>query len=584
MKRSRTRRVPMPAARACSSVAALLGLAGCFSSAEGPEPPADGFYFPTSVAASPGGNALYVINSNFDLQYTAGTVQALDLPKLREAVPKLWCRLDAAGAPTPPECAGYEPFDCNAFGLEERDERDRLLYPGRCGPIDVNEPRGEGRLSILRASVPLGAFASDAVVMKAPCQSPAGSGDASARLAVVVRGDPSLTWVDIDDDRTQASHERTCPGQPFEAREQGFRLECGQSGGLDGRCGVSHLAGKDPNENTRALTLPSEPFAIAPSEASDALAVTHQAGGLVSLFVHGWPGAAPASRCGLAKSPGRPELAFVLGGLPGRATSVAALPVPRLVREFDDVAYRPTFLVAYRDVPQVDRLLYFDDCASSPDRPFLGYGGSTSIGLSASGFDSRGIAVDPRARQAAEAACAAGDRECLSRAAAVPVKVYVASRTPSSLLVGETTTDLTAAGTGDLVRFYDLVSLSSGVSGVQMGTIIDREGRRRPRAFVTCFDSRFIYVYDPERNAVEGIVRTGRGPNALAFDPGLDDDSGVDFSPQAADPAAATRAFAYLAHFTDSYVGIIDLNQQHEATYLTMVATVGAPRPPRDSR
>jgi hypothetical protein len=141
MKRSRTRRVPMPAAAALvklgklGAVAALLGPTGCFASNDGPEPPADGFYFPTSLAASPGGKALYVINSNFDLQYTGGTVQALDLEALRAAVPKLWL----ANATDPPNAT------CEAFGLRGREPADQVLQPGVCSPIDLNNPPGGAR-------------------------------------------------------------------------------------------------------------------------------------------------------------------------------------------------------------------------------------------------------------------------------------------------------------------------------------------------------------------------------------------------------------------------------------------------------
>lgn len=598
MKRSRTQRVPMPAVAALGA-AALFGPTGCFTSNDGPSPPASEFYFPTALVVSPRGSALYVVNSNFDLQYTGGTVQALDLAKLREVVPKLWCRVDAAGQPDPsqPECAPFydpearvdpndptsprDPFPCKSFGLAKQGDNEQLSSPGRCSPIDLNIARADGQ-PILRNTVTLGAFASGALVLSAPPEAMAAAppGESTARLGVVVRGDPSLTWIELDDDRVEG---------------QGFRLECGQGTGT-GRCDAAHLAGKDPTTSTRAITLPNEPFAISSTDAGDALAVTHQAGGVVSLFVQGWRGSGQAScaaqypdRPELActgASPDRPELAFVLGGLQGRATSVVGLPVPRFVREaraacdLTYASYRPSFLVTYRDLPQVDRLVYFDDCASSPDRPFLGFGGTTSIGLSASGFDSRGIAIDPSARRAAEAACDAADRDCLLSAAAVPVKVYVASRAPSSLLIGETATDVTAAGSTDLVRFYDMVSLSPGVSGVQVGAIIDTAGQRRTRVFITCFDTRFIYVYDPERNAVEGIVRTGRGPNSIAFDPSLDEASGIPVD----EPGAAPRAFAYVGHFTDSYVGVLDLDQRHASTYLTIVASVGSPRAPRDSR
>ena len=55
---------------------------------------------------------------------------------------------------------------------------------------------------------------------------------------------------------------------------------------------------------------------------------------------------------------------------------------------------------------------------------------------------------------------------------------------------------------------------------------------------------------------VEARVLTGRGPTAIAID--------------------TANALAYVAHFTDSYVGIIDLDRRH-ATYGTIVRALGRP-------
>jgi hypothetical protein len=71
-------------------------------------------------------------------------------------------------------------------------------------------------------------------------------------------------------------------------------------------------------------------------------------------------------------------------------------------------------------------------------------------------------------------------------------------------------------------------------------------------------------VYDPVRRRVDGQIRTGRGPHALVMDP--------------------TQPLAYLGHFTDSYIGLIDLDQSHPGTYASVVATIGVPQPPADSK
>ena len=37
---------------------------------------------------------------------------------------------------------------------------------------------------------------------------------------------------------------------------------------------------------------------------------------------------------------------------------------------------------------------------------------------------------------------------------------------------------------------------------------------------------------------------------------------------------------AYVGHFTDSYIGLIDLDQSHADTFETIVASIGVPQAP----
>ncbi len=67
-------------------IAALLG--GCFDPGEGVAPPAERVYFPVGLALDTESRFLYVANSDFDLQYNAGTLQSFDLEELRARVPR----------------------------------------------------------------------------------------------------------------------------------------------------------------------------------------------------------------------------------------------------------------------------------------------------------------------------------------------------------------------------------------------------------------------------------------------------------------------------------------------------------------
>src|SRR5580693_228500 len=100
-----------PAPRWTRSVAPLLGLAaaaltqaGCFFTDEGLAPPTGQFYYPTGLAISPGRNVLYVANSDFDLQFNAGTVQVVDLPMVRGIVAQLRDGLNGLSCTADADC------------------------------------------------------------------------------------------------------------------------------------------------------------------------------------------------------------------------------------------------------------------------------------------------------------------------------------------------------------------------------------------------------------------------------------------------------------------------------------------------
>lgn len=486
----------------------LAALSSCVSPGDGPSPPAAEMYYPVGIAVSPAGHTLYVANSDFDLQYNAGTVMALNLDRVRALIPPLW-------NPQDPN------YPCGALPANPN----RLLYPGRCGPADlIHPPDGQGTL--VAASVQIGAFATDALVV-------ARSDAPGARLFVPVRGDPSLTWIEIDDDRTTQPPSRT--------------LYCGQSSDSP-RCDATHRAGEDPDTNLRRVVMPPEPYGVAADATGQALVVTHQAAAAVSLITNPWDGV--------------PTMQFALGNLAPGPVGLASVPVPEFVFAAS-VPHRPAFLLSYRAAAELDVLRYYDDAAASPARPFLTRTAAVGITVNADGQDSRGLAIDDTDRRQCEQACN-GSLPCLQECAAIPAQLFIANRTPPSLIIGEVRSDVSLTGTNDQITIYDSVPLSFGPSRVQVGQIIDEQGLPQRRVFVSCFDSRYVFIYDPVANRIDGEIRTGRGPHGLAFDP--------------------TAPLLYIAHFTDSYIGIVDLDQRHAETYGTIVLTLGTPQPPRESK
>jgi hypothetical protein len=526
-----------------------LGTSGCFAPGDGIEPPLERLYFPVNLTTDQSRQHLFIANSNFDLQFNGGTVQSFNLERMRSLVPRA-CESDE-------ECAGIGRCDlepsaenggvpvrwcvpadgpfagqpCGPFG--EKSAADRLLAPGLCAAVDPSKPQ-DGGPSLVIDAVGIGAFATDLIFRQGPPPDEV-PGAPSGRLFVPVRGDTTLHWIDVGDDGL---------------------LECGQ-GGNDGDCDDEHRRGDDPaEESTRNLRLASEPFGLDATADGTAVVVTHQIGGTVSLFVNDW-------------GPRGPLLEFALGGLPERPIGVAAVPEPRLVGA-RGIGFDPGFLVTFRDAAEIRLLRFVTDTGSSPARPFLTTAGGTNIRANSVGFDSRGIAIDALERQQCEADCEPENtEECLTRCVGVQLTTYVANRTPASLLFGKTSTNQSPTSSDDVPSITGSDPMPFGPSRVIVGQVIDRNGEAQTRVFLICFDSRVIVPFNPVSGEAEEAFFTGRGPHAFHVDvvPGPDG-----------------HAFGYVGHFTDSYIGVIDLDQRHKATYGQIILTVGVPTAPRASK
>src|SRR5882724_7547397 len=66
-----------------------LLLCGCFGPGEGVEVPQDQIYFPVGLTVDRSAKHLFVVSSDFDLQYNAGALQSYELVTLKRDLPKL---------------------------------------------------------------------------------------------------------------------------------------------------------------------------------------------------------------------------------------------------------------------------------------------------------------------------------------------------------------------------------------------------------------------------------------------------------------------------------------------------------------
>jgi hypothetical protein len=145
----------------------------------------------------------------------------------------------------------------------------------------------------------------------------------------------------------------------------------------------------------------------------------------------------------------------------------------------------------------------------------------------------------------------------------VPIDAYLANRSPDSLLIGKTQLTFAEFPRDDIPDFTDSEALRGGPSRVISANVIDERGEPAPRVFVLAFNAQLMYIYDPSRGEIEAHVRTGPGPQSVIVDERL--------------------GLGYVAHFTESYIGVVDLDRRH-ATYGQVVLGVGEPQPPRSSK
>jgi hypothetical protein len=384
-----------------------------------------------------------------------------------------------------------------------------------------------------------------------------------------------------------------------------FYIDCGNR--VDGRCDASHHAGVNANEpgNTRHLTLPGEPFAMAQSDDGTAIVITHQSEPDTSLFFTGFD-----AKGGPAEFVSAPSLQFVitqtgLGALPLGGDGIAAIPHDNLA--FGCAANAPcpkspapAYLETNNTTPELNVLRYSSDDGSGLHRPFLTNEDVVPLTVNATGSNSRGVVIDPTPRIACEAMYSASDPRSVE-CAQTPANLYIANRTPPSLIIGHVGVPnypiADAAYNPDSISVFNSVSLPTGSSNVYLAPIVDEFGKYSLRVFIIEFDANEISIYNPDTGLVEQQIPMADGPFAMAFDPFPLDQAAI-HAPVPPDPrhpdapgaqyplGLKTYRFAYVASFTNSYLQVIDLDDSRadKSTFETVVFTLGSPTLPKGTQ
>lgn len=196
---------------AALTAACIAAVAPACVNNDGVVPPLGEFHYPVGAAASPDGKYLYLLNSDFNLEFNGGMVSVVDLDLVRAAID--------SGEPSPPATPATTTVAADRRMLSP--ENRFIKYQVRTRPF--------GNTIVL-------------------------SPDAK-RLYVSVRGDGTVTWID-----------RAGAGTAEEPA--GSRLSCGESAWGE-LCDGAHTPGRDSDSGPRMLDPLPQPASVAAAPGND---------------------------------------------------------------------------------------------------------------------------------------------------------------------------------------------------------------------------------------------------------------------------------------------------------------------------
>ena len=524
---------PSPAAprRRGEAARALLVAGACAASAcalnqQGGPPPADTFFYPASALADPTASWLFVTNSNADLRYNDGTLVMVDLNQAK--------RDRTQGGGLVPAVGGVQ----QTWELCPQEDYVSPLYrsdPQICcwDRLDRSILNCDERRYVQASStVAIGSFAAG-MVWQPTCTGRCDTGCtpdmAKGRLLIGVRGDTSLTWVDVD----------LTSGSPF---------HCGQpAGGSPAECGVesrilettSALVTEATDTAAPLVPLPDEPYALALDSLQSLLYVGHLVGststvdtGGVSLF--DVSSSAPLTSDNFIApfpSPFPPNSAGSYG--------ITALKLHVPFGQSAVVGARQEIFASSRYVPLVTAMVPFGNllqCPGDVTDEVVEPSGDT-FNSEQLGSEMRGIEfIDPPAPDA-------------NTPPPPAERAYALQRQPP-YLVGFAIAANEAGGT--TATPTDLLETCSSPT-----FLYQHDAGAGTRLYVSCFDTGEVYVFDPTGPTLETVFQAGRGPAGIVF-------------PEA-DPT-----IAYLIGFSDNNVSVLDL-APGSATQYHVIQRLGFP-------
>jgi DNA-binding beta-propeller fold protein YncE len=525
---------PRSGTTAAAMASVLLALAAaapaCKLDQKGVSPPLDRIVFPASALVDPGGEWLYVANSNSDLRYNNGTLVAVDLVNaMRDRFPP------DGYTPVWPVCAGAdhvredsdEAACCWDFLDHQILDCDERLYIPPASTVEIGSfSAGMTFQSSQAACAATNPNPTPATRHECSCPT---DGAANGRLFIGVRGNSSLTYAEtsmvfdptlnLHNDYATDEDRRNAPGR----NRPVFSCAHPSSEG-DEVCKVQSTMPESPGASD-AITVPDEPYALVLDEQQDLLYVgnlrgdtSHPQTGGISLFDVSRTGSHDVPRfLGPTSAFFNPDGNGQFGVTSLTLFSNKVYVTSRYGTNAVDVI--PSF--APGQMCKVDLSLTKGDVTLST--------GGDVFTTPLSGAEIRGIKFLPDANRA-----------------------FVLQRVPPALVGFDTSKDPLAFGNFP----SDVLETCAGPTFLQAYDTQEGEGTR---LYVTCFDAGQVYVFDPYVPRLIQVINAGRGPAGLAFP-----------SKPAAHPVA------YVVGFSANDIGVIDLMAGSPTQY-HVVQRIGFP-------
>lgn len=579
------------AAMASLAVSTVVLAGGCAEEPNpGVTPPDNQLFFPAGLLLDPrqgekGSNFLYVVNANSDLGFNSGSIVAIDLKaffdrwfdeQLRTVYP--YCDDEQGEEDGQSEDDGpREPFKCVLdAGSQTSDAYPCRRLALRPQVVECDEEQ------FVKERVRIGDFATF------PAATQPGT-DGSFRIFVPVRGDPSITYIDVD----PAGSEADSP--PV--------MSCDQQSEADPlRCGDEHRLTHLRNDEELA-ELDREPFNIVMTE--DYAFVAHSQGGTLTLVdldgidESGKPAIVDAQGVFASQQGERPGgfgLAIRPCDVDGNApTLTQACSRPLVYGSFRYAQLLSSFTADTLELPPHARRV--DECRD-PDNPCLERPNMASPDSCFSDVDGDGEPDRPEPPEEPES-------DDMDEDDSGPPQAFLGPYCASPADIGEACAVVCEAQLLGAVRFFPGglfppeggailgdIAFPEGSNGdvlyavqtnpgalLELNTALDESGEPRDvparppvelcedptrmkiaggRAYISCFQAASVFVVDLASFRVVDTVVTGTGPNDLVVD--------------------EVRGILYVANTLEASISVIDIREDSRNQFKEL-ARIGLQEP-----